>query len=93
MIDQSSANISVLFHSGTVNVDEAQGKVKGIKAIAKFKMKKGADVQIAPLAFVGPPAKKIKIKLTLTDTDQFEGTAKGKTEEGKFKLSLEGTRI
>ncbi|MCA9093730.1 MAG: hypothetical protein KDA68_09605 [Planctomycetaceae bacterium] len=93
VIDQSGPDVFVLFHSSTVNVDNAQGKVNGNKAVAKFKMKKGADTQVSPTAFVGPPALKIKIKLTLTDTDQFEGSAKGKTVDGKFKLTLEGTRI
>lgn len=89
VITQSSADITALFHSSTVNVDAADGKVTGDKAKVKYKAPKGVQTS----AFVGPPAIKFKMTLTLTGTDEFVGKAKGKTADGKFKLTLEGTRI
>ena len=89
VIGQSAGEITALFHSSVVNVDAANGKATGIKAKVKYKAPKGVQTS----AFVGPPAIKFKMTLTLTGTDEFVGKAKGKTADGKFKLPLEGTRI
>ena len=85
---QSGADITVLFHAPVVNVDAADGTVKGNVAKVKYKVPQQMFLQNA----AGPPALTLKMKIKLTDANHFVGKAKGKTELGKFKLKLDGTR-
>ncbi|MCA9093731.1 MAG: hypothetical protein KDA68_09610 [Planctomycetaceae bacterium] len=85
---QSGAYITVLFHAPVVNVNAADGSVKGNVAKVKYKVPQQMFLQNA----AGPPALTLKMKIKLTDANHFVGKAKGKTELGKFNLKLDGTR-